>query len=92
MSDPAWWVTGEDLVLAGPFGTKADADMAGPPPGESWEDVEDLAAVYGTRLADGTIEQRPSPADMSWRAPSRQPAEPALRRAPPPARRRQPPR
>jgi hypothetical protein len=54
-------------VLAGPFDDRVDAEMAPPPEGETWEH-EEIQIVFGGRRDDGTVEQRPSPADRAFEA------------------------
>ncbi|MCU1630644.1 MAG: uncharacterized protein JWP64_5593 [Pseudonocardia sp.] len=64
---PGWWKLAEGRVLAGPFDDRVDAEMAPPPEGETWEH-EEIQIVFGGRRDDGTVEQRPSPADRAFEA------------------------
>jgi hypothetical protein len=61
----AWWlVDGAARVLAGPFGTRVDADLAGLASAGSAPAV----AAHGVRRADGTLAVRFSPEDRAWLA------------------------
>ena len=58
-----WWLVDDDSeTLAGPFADQLDADWAALSAGLS------AVSVHGTRRADGTVAQRPSPEQRAWLA------------------------
>jgi hypothetical protein len=61
----AWWlVDAGSRVLAGPFATRVDAELAGLPGPASPSPV----AAHGVRREDGTLVVRFSPEDRAWLA------------------------
>ncbi len=55
-------------VVAGPFGSRADAAYAEPPSGDDWSEVEELRPAHGSGGPSGEFEVRPSPADRAFEA------------------------